>query len=241
MVTSFESLSTDANSFAGLHGSALLKATLSSEYAGKIAAVSSFGTESAVLLHMISEIDPDLPIIYLDTLKGFSQTGTYIKQLVAHLGLINIHVQQPDLDVVRSADPNGTLWHHNGDACCHLRKVAPMEKALTGYDVWINGRKRHQGAERDSLATAEIVDGRIKLNPLADFSAEDIEDYFVRFDLPRHPLFEKGYGSVGCRPCTRPLKDGESGRDGRWAGQQKTECGIHKALWYSAAVSGPTS
>ena len=165
--------------------------------------VSSFGAESAVLLHMVAAIDPNLPVIYLDTLKGFVQTGTYIKQLVKRLGLTDVRIRQPDLGAVRDIDPNGTLWYHNRDACCHIRKVVPMAKALDGFDAWINGRKRH--------------------------------------GLPRHPLSEKGYASIGCRPCTRPLREGETGRDGRWAGSGKTECGIHKAPWYAAAHSGPSA
>lgn len=225
----------------GLAGPDLLCAAIESEEIGRIAAVSSFGAESAVLLHMAAAIDPGLPVIYLDTLKGFVQTGTYIKRLVERLGLTDVRIQQPDLGAVRDTDPNGTLWYHNRDACCHIRKVAPMAKALDGFDAWINGRKRHHGGERSELAPVEIAEGRIKLNPLADFTAEDIEDYMTRHGLPRHPLSEKGYASVGCRPCTRPLREGESGRDGRWAGSGKTECGIHKAPWYAAAHSGPSA
>ena len=225
----------------GLEGPGLLRAVIKSEEIGRIAAVSSFGAESAVLLHMVAAIDPDLPVIYLDTLKGFVQTGTYIKRLVKLLGLTNVRIRQPDLGAVRDIDPNGTLWYHNRDACCHIRKVVPMAKALDGFDAWINGRKRHHGGERSGLEAVEIAEGRIKLNPLASFTAEDIEDYMTRHGLPRHPLSEKGYASVGCRPCTRPLREGEAGRDGRWAGSGKTECGIHKAPWYAAAHSGPSA
>ncbi len=225
----------------GLEGPELLRAAVESEEIGRIAAVSSFGAESAVLLHMVAAINPNLPVIYLDTLKGFVQTGTYIKQLVKRLGLTNVRIRQPDLGAVRDIDPNGTLWYHNRDACCHIRKVVPMAKALDGFDAWINGRKRHHGGERSGLEAVEIAEGRIKLNPLASFTAEDIEDYMTRHGLPRHPLSEKGYASVGCRPCTRPLRDGESGRDGRWDGSGKTECGIHRAPWYAVAHSGPSA
>jgi phosphoadenosine phosphosulfate reductase len=199
-------------------------------FAGRIALVSSFGAESAVLLHMVAAIDPATPVIFLDTGKLFSETLAYRDRLAARLGLRDLRVAWPRLGV---AD---RLWETDPDLCCWQRKVAPLDTALEGFDAWITGRKRVQSATRASLEPVERgPDGRVKINPLFNWSAEEVRAYFVRNDLPPHPLTLRGYGSIGCAPCTRPLRPGEHARAGRWTGTGKTECGIH--LGRSARVS----
>jgi phosphoadenosine phosphosulfate reductase len=198
-------------------------------YARQTAVVASFGTQSAVLLHMIAGIDRGTPVIFLDTGMQFAQTLAYRDLITARLGLADVRSIRPDAAAVAAADPAGDLWRRDPDRCCALRKVEPLARALDGFAVWVNGRKRYQGGERSELPLVERVDGRIKLNPLADWSQRRIDDYFAQYDLPRHPLEALGYGSIGCEPCTTPVSSDEDGRAGRWRGTEKTECGIHFA------------
>lgn len=205
----------------------LLRRMLCQVFPGRIAQVSSFGAESAVLLHMTAEIDPAVPVIFLDTGKLFGETLRYRDTLIARLGLTDVRSVQPEAARIDRADPKGALWLHNPNRCCHLRKVLPLERALTGFDAWITGRKRYQGASRDSLAPIELVDGRVKINPLAGWSRGDLEAYRAAHDLPEHPLVADGFLSIGCMPCTDRVAPGEDVRAGRWRGHDKTECGIH--------------
>ena len=207
----------------------LLEAMIRREFAGWIAGVSSFGAEAAVLLDLIARIDQATPVIFIDTCKLFSETMDYRDTLVERLGLTEVRSIGPGPAALTAHDPGGDLWRGNPDACCHLRKVAPLELALAGFDAWITGRKRYQGGERETLETIEAVDGRIKINPLAHWSHADIDAYLSDHDLPRHPLAGHGFTSIGCQPCTRRIADGEAPRDGRWAGHEKTECGIHRS------------
>ncbi|HVC59883.1 MAG TPA: phosphoadenylyl-sulfate reductase [Acetobacteraceae bacterium] len=205
----------------------LLRAMLD-VFPGRIAAVSSFGAESAVVLHMLAELDPAVPVIFLDTGKLFPETLAYRDALVALLGLSDVRSARPDAARLARADAAGTLWQSDPDACCWHRKVEPLEAALTDFAAWITGRKRFQGASRRRLDMVEAgPDKRIKLNPLAAWSAAEVERYLAQHDLPLHPLRAKGYGSIGCTTCTRPVRHGEEPRAGRWAGSGKTECGIH--------------
>jgi phosphoadenosine phosphosulfate reductase len=204
-----------------------LAEVIAGRYAGKTALVSSFGTESAVLLHLVAGIAPRLPVIFLETGKLFAETLAYRDLLVERLGLEDVRSVTPDAAALLAADPAGDLWRRDPDRCCALRKVEPLARSLAGFSLWINGRKRYQGASRDALPLVERVDGRLKLNPLAHWSAERIADYFAEHRLPRHPLEAQGYGSVGCEPCTTPVSSDEDGRAGRWRGSEKTECGIH--------------
>lgn len=213
--------------YSGLDGIELLRAFLVTEMPGQIAAVSSFGTESAVLLHMISRVDKSAPVIFLDTLKHFDETLLYREELTALLGLSNVRIASPDPSGLQLSDPQEDLCQKNPDACCRLRKVLPLEKELAPFSGWITGRKHFQGHQRAALPPVEFIDGKLKLNPLAGFSQDDIRDYFKAHALPRHPLWEKGYTSVGCKPCTQVPASAEDVRSGRWAGSAKTECGIH--------------
>ncbi|MCH7932195.1 MAG: phosphoadenylyl-sulfate reductase [Proteobacteria bacterium] len=207
----------------------LLEAMIGHEFAGWIAGVSSFGAEAAVLLDLIARIDRATPVIFLDTGKLFPETLDYRDALVERLGLTDVRNVVPDPAALAAHDPVGDLWQCNPDACCHLRKVAPLETALAGFDAWITGRKRYQGGEREALETIEAVGGRIKINPLAHWSRDDVEAYHSDHDLPRHPLAGQGFASIGCQPCTHRIEAGEEPRAGRWANREKTECGIHRS------------
>jgi len=206
---------------------ALLRAVITDPRAGRVALVSSFGTEAAVLIHLVASVDKSVPVILVNTRKLFGETLSYARQLAKQLGLTGLKIVQPDTDEVNRDDPGGDLWRRDPDACCHLRKVLPLERALTGVDTWISGRKRYHGGERASLNTVEIAAGRLKVNPLATWTREDLETYFLIHELPRHPLEPQGYLSIGCLPCTERVADSDDIRAGRWQGRAKTECGIH--------------
>ena len=206
----------------------LLAAMIETEFAGRIALVSSFGTEAAVLLHMVASIDPGIPVILLETGKLFGETLRYRDQLIGRLGLGDVRSVRPDPARVAQVDPDGVLWSLDPDLCCEIRKVEPLGAALEGFDAWITGRKRYQGRRRAVLPVIEASSGRIKINPVASWSQEIIKDYFDEHDLPRHPLEADGYLSVGCMPCTDRAQPGEDSRSGRWRGTEKDECGIHE-------------
>ena len=195
--------------------------------AGNIALVSSFGAESVVLLHMAAVIDPMVPVLFVDTELLFTETLVYQQEVSERLGLKNVRVIKAD-DIAEK-DPYGALRFSDTDACCTLRKTIPLQKALAGYDGWITGRKRFQSGTRAALDFFEVEDGtgRIKINPLAHWAPEDVRAYMDENRLPRHPLVAKGYPSIGCAPCTSPVKEGEDPRAGRWRGENKEECGIH--------------
>ena len=197
------------------------------EFPGQVALVSSFGAEAAVLLHMAAEVDPDMPVLLVDTLMLFRETLDYQKELSAHLGLRNVqHIRPNPVDLAR-ADPTGTLHQRDQDACCDIRKVLPLERALAPYSVLISGRKRYQAATRAKLDVFEEDGARLKVNPLAGWSASDLSTYMDVHELPRHPLVAQGYPSIGCAPCTSRVAPGEDARAGRWRGTNKVECGIH--------------
>lgn len=207
----------------------MLRGFLREEFPGKIALVSSFGIEAAPLLALTAKIDPATPVIFLDTHKLFPETLSYRDQLIERLGLENVRTQHPDYIDVQRDDPEGDLWQRKPDHCCFIRKVKTLNKALKGYDAWITGRKRFHGGLRSALPAVEYFDGRIKLNPLSNWAHEDVKRAFAEFDLPPHPLEAAGYSSVGCTHCTAPPAADGDVRSGRWAGQQKSECGIHVA------------
>ena len=201
-------------------------------YGDKVALVSSFGAESAALLDIVARIDSATPVIFLDTLKLFGDTLDYRRDLVTRLGLTDVRDVRPDGAELAAEDPNGTLWRTDPDRCCHIRKVLPLERALTGFEAWFTGRKRHHGAERSLLPVVEFDGRRTKINPLASWSPADVDRYFEARGLPRHPLMEQGYLSIGCAHCTEPANDAAGdARAGRWAGRDKTECGIHGGYW----------
>ena len=213
--------------FAGVDAAAMLRELFAEGSLGRVAVVSSFGTESAVLLHLVAQADPATPVIFVDTLKMFDETLAYRDELTARLGLVNSSVVQPDAAVLLARDENGLRWSWDPDGCCEIRKVEPLKRAKQGLDAWISGRKAFQSVTRQNLPRFEVEDGRLKINPLGDWTKDDLEAYFEKHDLPRHPLEAQGYLSVGCQPCTSPVAPGEDPRAGRWRGWDKTECGIH--------------
>jgi phosphoadenosine phosphosulfate reductase len=199
-------------------------------YGAKLALVSSFGAESAVLLHLAAQVDPGIAVLFLDTGMLFGQTLDYRKSLAAKLGLTGVRDLRPTFADLAVHDPKSDLWRTSVDACCNIRKVVPLDNALGEYDAWITGRKRFQGGDRLRLRVVEEGDnGQIKFNPLANWSREQIEAYTLDNDIPPHPLVAQGFPSIGCWPCTKPVEQGADPRSGRWAGQEKTECGIHVA------------
>ncbi len=218
-----------------LEGQALLEVMLKEEFSGKIAISSSFGAEAAVLLKLVAEVDKSTPVLFIDTGHLFEETIQYKSTIEEYLGLSNIITVQPEQIHLDNADRDATLYQRDTDYCCHIRKVLPFEKALGPYDAWVSGRKRFQNSERAKLQGIELDhDGRFKINPLYNWDYETVVSQFKAMNLPKHPLVAKGYPSIGCGPCTRAVKDGEDQRAGRWSGQGKTECGIHKSPSFEA-------
>lgn len=215
--------------FAGVSTQDMLTELLAGELKGRIAAVSSFGAESAVLLHMIATVDRDVPVIFTNTQKMFGETLEYRDALAEQLGLTDLRVYRPDPRLLRQKDESGLRWSYDPDGCCDLRKVEPLRRALVPFDAWISGRKGFQSKTRTALPRFEAEDGRLKLNPLADWDKARLEAYFDAHELPRHPLEADGYPSIGCKPCTSKVQPGEDPRAGRWRGWDKVECGIHVA------------
>lgn len=214
--------------FKGLSAHEMLSEALMGQLRGRIALVSSFGAESIALLHLVAQIDPSTPVIFLETGMLFPETLAYQQQIAALLGLTDLRIVRPEQAAIAGFDPDGRLHTRSTDACCRLRKTVPLEKALTPFEGWITGRKRYQSAERANLSKFEYdVDGRLKLNPLAGWSPDDVRAYVQAADLPPHPLVAQGYPSIGCAPCTSPVAKGEDPRAGRWRGEAKSECGIH--------------
>ena len=215
------------DAYGDLDGPDLLQPLITRVFPSRIALVSSFGAESAVLLHMAARIDRRTPVIFLDTGKLFGETLAYRETLVQRLGLTDVRDVRPDpLDIART-DPSGTLWNTDGSACCWVRKVLPLQRALTGFSAWITGRKRFQAGGREHLSCIETDGERIKINPLATWSHDRIQAYLDDNGLPRHPLVAQGYPSIGCAPCTAPAAANAPTRSGRWQGSGKNECGIH--------------
>jgi phosphoadenosine phosphosulfate reductase len=213
--------------WAKLSAEEILARAIESEFAGAIAAVSSFGADSAVLLHLIAKVDRSLPILFLDTGKHFGETLDYRDALVADFGLRDVRVIRPLDSALSRLDPDGILHKSDTDACCEIRKVEPMARAVAPFSAWFTGRKRFQAATRQNLAVVESVGTRFRINPLARWTTADQADYMRRHALRENPLVAYGYLSIGCFPCTEAVKPGEDARSGRWAGQAKTECGIH--------------
>jgi phosphoadenosine phosphosulfate reductase len=193
----------------------------------RLALVSSFGTESAALLKVMADVDPAIPVVFLDTGWLFEETLAYRDTLIATLGLRDVRSIRPQEETLSREDPDRELWFSDPDACCRIRKVEPLARALKPFSAWINGRKRFQGGLRADIAVAEQDGGRLKFNPFANVSREAIEAIYARANLPPHPLAASGYLSVGCMPCSSRTSLDEDVRAGRWRGRAKTECGIH--------------
>lgn len=213
--------------YAHLPPEEFVEALIERVFKGRIAVVSSFGAESSVLLHLVASIDPSVPVLTLDTGKLFAQTEQYRSALADRLGLKDLRIVRPDMKVVMGEDLDEKLYSSDPDRCCEIRKTLPLRQAISGFDAWFTGRKRFQSDVRSSLSKVEMKNGQVKINPLADWSPEQLEAYMTKHNLPRHPMVEMGYRSIGCYTCTRPVGEGEDQRAGRWSGSDKTECGIH--------------
>ncbi|MET4044129.1 phosphoadenylyl-sulfate reductase [Bradyrhizobium sp. RT6a] len=205
----------------------IIAAALKTVGRDRLALVSSFGTESATLLKVMAEVDPAIPVIFLDTGWLFEETLAYRDTLIATLGLKDVRSIKPAEETLSREDPERDLWFSDPDACCRIRKVEPLARALKPFDAWLNGRKRFQGNSRADIPVVEDDGARLKFNPFANVSREELEAIFARAKLPRHPLIASGFLSVGCMPCTSRTAEGEDERAGRWRGRAKTECGIH--------------
>ena len=199
----------------------ILKHVVSDVQLGPVALVSSFGAEAVVLLHMIAQIDKNTPVIFLDTEMLFPETLAYQQELSAQLGLTDVRVISPDRSDVLTKDVDGLLHQADLDACCDLRKTQPLNSALQGFEGWITGRKRYHGGQRAQLPLFEKEDRKIKINPLANWSSDDVQNYINTHNLPRHPLVAQGFPSVGCMPCTTRASNVEDQRAGRWRSTEK--------------------
>ena len=213
--------------FAKVKARSLLRLAIEDLFPGRIALLSSFGADSVVLLHMVAQVDPTTPVLFVDTGQHFEETLRYRDELVARLGLTKLITATPDPALTAAEDPEKFLFTSDPDRCCDIRKVQPLARALDGYDAWITGRKSFQTATRSRVPLFEAEGDRVKVNPLVGWSASDLLDYIRAADLPPHPLVAKGFPSIGCLPCTSHVAPGEDARAGRWRGRAKSECGIH--------------
>ncbi len=214
--------------YAGLSAQEILARALTEDLPGRVALVSSFGADSAVLLAMVAGIDRRTPVLFLETGFLFPETLAYRADLVTRLGLSDVRSLGPHEADRATADPDGTLHARDPDACCDLRKSAPLARGLAPFAAWITGRRRDQTRARAAMPLVEAdAGGRLKLNPLADWSAADLHAFRDAAALPAHPLVAWGFPSIGCAPCTTPVRPGEDPRAGRWRGVAKDECGIH--------------
>jgi len=193
----------------------------------RLAVVSSFGAESAVLLKFVADVDPSLPVLFLDTQWLFKETLAYRDTLVIRLGLTDVRTITPSPSALALRDPKRDLCIRDREACCGIRKVEPLAKELAAFDGWLSGRKRFHGGERAALPVVEADGPRLKFNPLARLTRAELNAVFVAAKLPRHPLQGLGFSSIGCVPCTHRAAAGAGPRAGRWSGLAKTECGIH--------------
>lgn len=212
--------------FAGVATADMLAELLGGELKGRVALVSSFGVESAVLLDLVAAVDKTVPLIFINTQKMFGETLAYRDSLAEQLGFTDLRVYRPDPYEIARRDDKSLRWAYDPDGCCDLRKVEPLRRALAPFDAWISGRKGFQ-AGRSGLPRFELDEGRLKINPLADWDKAGIDAHFAAHQLLRHPLEADGFASIGCVPCTSRVQPGEDPRAGRWRHWDKTECGIH--------------
>jgi len=196
-------------------------------YEGRLAITSSFQTQSVALLHLIAQNIPDIPVLFLDTGFHFPETLEFRDQLQQQLGLNIINVK-PAIGHEGFRNSYGNLYLTDPDLCCHINKTAPLNKQLMEYDGWITGVRADQTKQRAAMTLFNKEEnGKVKICPILDWTRRDVWTYIDEHSLPEHPLFKKGFMSIGCAPCTRPTLDPNDERSGRWADSCKTECGIH--------------
>jgi phosphoadenosine phosphosulfate reductase len=193
-----------------------------------LAMTSSFQQQSLTLLHIVSTVAPHLSIFFLDTGYHFKETLAFRTCVAEQLGL-NVHDIRPETNrEEQDAKYGPDLPSTNPDLCCYLNKVLPLQKTMKNYRAWITGIRRDQSPARVDAPILDIrQDGIVKIAPLANWGSDAVQRYMTFHQLPKHPLYEQGYKSIGCAPCTRPIQDGETERAGRWSGKRKTECGLH--------------
>ncbi len=187
--------------------------------------------DGVVLAHMLQGIAPQVPVVFINTGFHFPETLAYRDELDRRFGirLVELHPIMPREEFARRHGLD--LYARDPDLCCHINKVEPLKRHLPGVRAWINGRRRDQASTRAGIRIVEAFQGDLhKVNPMASWSSRDTFYYMDRHGIPTHPLFDKGYASIGCAPCTRPVVAGENERDGRWAGTGKVECGLHTFL-----------
>ena len=197
------------------------------EFGPRFAVTSSFA--DAVLVHLVSRVVPGVDVVFLDTDLHFPETLTVREQVIARMP-VRVRSIRPALTVGQQDAQHGPrLFNRDPDACCALRKVEPLERALADYDAWAAGLRRDESPSRADTPVVhfEYARGKVKVNPLAAWTQSDVDAYIARYDIPVNALLRQGYGSVGCWPCTRRLRAGEDARAGRWAMFEKTECGLH--------------
>lgn len=198
-------------------------------YGPKLTMATAFGAEGCAIIAMLSEITRDVHLFNLDTGYQFPETLKTRKALMDKYGIL-VHLVSAKQSIADMEDEHGPFLHdRNPDLCCHIRKVVPLAAAVEGYDAWISAIRRDQTPER---AKAPIIgwDKKfqlVKVNPLANWTKQDVWNFILANDVPYNPLHDQGYPSVGCWPCTQAVGEGGDDRDGRWAGWAKKECGLH--------------
>lgn len=185
-----------------------------------IVVTASFG--DAVLSHVANEAIPGVEITLLDTGYLFAETEWYANEMRERFGL-NLRIVRPAADLLRN------VWQHDPDACCAARKVEPLNRALAGKQAWVSGLRRTDSSTRRKtpFVSEDATRNIVKINPLAGWTDADVVTYVAAYGIPDHPLADRGFPSIGCWPCTHPVADGDDHRSGRWAGTDKTECGLH--------------
>jgi phosphoadenosine phosphosulfate reductase len=199
-------------------------------FPGRVVLTCSWQRTSSVLVHLIATNALDVRIVEVDTGLLFPESHAVREQLVARYG-IDVETLRPRRTVDEQAEDAGAeLWLRDPDACCGLRKVEPLERALSGADAWVSGLRRSSGGSRGSVQPFSLDEARgvVKVAPLWQWSSGDVEAFCDEHAIPVHALHAQGYPSIGCMPCTRPVKPGEDERAGRWAWTGKTECGLHR-------------
>lgn len=203
----------------------------------KIAATSSFQTQSVPLLHIIAQSAPQLPVLFLDTGFHFPETLAFRDRLIREFGL-NVKVLTAEMGYDEFRRQYGELYRRVPDMCCYINKVEPLQRAMRGLDAWISGIRRDQTMNRGTTPiVARQADGVYKICPLAMWTRRDIWQYLHDHNLPEHPLLAQGYLSIGCAPCTQPIGEEEGERAGRWPSHGKTECGLHTILFMALSPS----
>jgi phosphoadenosine phosphosulfate reductase len=197
----------------------------------KVILTCSFQHDGVVLAHMLRDVAPDVPVVFIDTGFHFPETLAYRDEIRRRFGIALVELD-PIMPRDAFAAKHGLdLYARDPDLCCHINKVEPLKRFLPGVRAWINGRRRDQAGTRQGIRIVEGFQNDLyKVNPVATWTSRDTFSYMERHGIPTHPLFDKGYASIGCAPCTRPVVPGENERDGRWAGTNKVECGLHTFL-----------